>query len=103
MRRPPVLGTRSARPEPCWLVEHLVPCGAILAFADPDDPRVEVAFAGGADVVILLHGRGEMDDGPVLFEPHWQPGLISGWIALAPFWIRRVGDGSVRVDEGVAA
>jgi hypothetical protein len=61
-----------------WLIEGLIPAGAVVGIADLGDGSPEDILALGFDVVIYLHGRGEMDDGPVLLDVRWRPGLVQG-------------------------
>jgi hypothetical protein len=81
-----------------WLIEGLIPAGAIVTIADLDDPTPEELLARGFDVVIYLHGRGAMDGGPVLQSVHWRDGLAPGHEPPAPFWIQLVGGSFERVD-----
>src|SRR5438132_629150 len=83
---------RDGRSDPAtqWLVEGLIPRGAIVAIADLDDGSPEHILADGCfDVVLYLHDRGAMDTRTVLFSAHWRDGLVPGWEPPAPFWIRQ--------------
>lgn len=72
-----------------WLLEGAIPAGAIVGITDLDDPEPAELIARGFDVVMRLHGRGEMLDGPVLLSWHWREGLVPGHEPPAPIWIRR--------------
>ena len=82
-----------------WLVEGLIPTGATVAVADLDDPEPSELIAQGFDVVLYLHSRGAMDDGPVLLRAVWRPGLVPGQQPPAPFRVRLTPAGFVRVDQ----
>lgn len=82
---------------PAWLVDGLIPAGAIVAVADLDDPPPSALIAGGADVVMLLHDRGAIGGEPVQLSVHWRPGLVPGHQPPPPLWIRFTGAGFVRV------
>lgn len=93
-----------------WLIEGLVPAGALVTVADLDDPTPEELLAGGIDVVLLLHdtGDGAFRAGrPIRFSVHWRPGLPGelGCDPPAAFWVRFDAGraGFVRVDEPEAA
>lgn len=86
-----------------WLVEGLIPAGAIAALADLDDPSPSTLLAAGFDVVLRLHARGEMTGGPVLLSCHWRRGLVPGCEPPEPSWIRQGPEGFVNVDTGEAA
>lgn len=92
-------------PARAWIIEGIVPAGAVVAITDLDDPPPDELIAGGVDVVLRLHDRGEMsDDQPVLLSAHWRPGLWPGEKPPAPIWVRHVaGRGFVPVGEGEAA
>jgi hypothetical protein len=85
-----------------WLVEGLIPAGAIVTFADLDDPPPQELLARGIDVVLYVHDRGPASERPVLFSCHWREGLVPGHEPPKPFWIKRVGDGYVRIEEAAA-
>jgi hypothetical protein len=100
VNRARVPGMSAGRPQ---RLDALIPPGSIVYVADLDDPAPEALHAAGIDVVLLLHGRDELTDGPILLEPIWRPGLVPGRAAPSAFWVRRIGNGFIRVDEGVAA
>jgi hypothetical protein len=86
-----------------WLVEGLIPTGALVTVADVDDGTPEDVLTQGWDVVIHL-GRRELDDEPVLLTVLWRDGLVPGHEPPAPFWIRldRERGTIVPVDEGTS-
>jgi hypothetical protein len=88
-----------------WLVDGLVPRGALVAIADVSDGTPEDVLARGYDVVMHL-GAVQLGVAPVLLTVVWRPGLVPGCQPPAPFWVAFVpGAGLVRVDapEGAAA
>jgi hypothetical protein len=87
-----------------WLVENLIPEGALVAITDLDDPEPDKLIRQGIDVVIFLHERGAISAMPVLLSVHWRAGLAPGHEPPEPFWIRRSGGfGFERVEEATAA
>jgi hypothetical protein len=85
-RGPSILDTRSL--PGAWVIEGLLPTGIVAALCDLDDPSTQTLLENGFDVVLRLHGRGAMDDAPVLFSAHWRDGLVPGVEPLVPFWVR---------------
>jgi hypothetical protein len=81
-----------------WLIEGLIPTGSVAAIADLDDPAPEELLEHGFDVVLRLHGRGDLLDGSVMFSCHWRPGLAPGCEPPGPFWIERRGNGFERIE-----
>jgi hypothetical protein len=82
-------------------MEGVLPAGAIVVFADPNDGTPEQVLARtGADVVFHL-GRVELTEEPVLLTVLWREGLVPGREPPAPFWIRFEPEryGFVRADE----
>ena len=87
-----------------WLIEGLLPSGALATVADLDDPEPDELLASGLDVVLLLHDSGDQafhSGAPILFEVRWRDGLVPGHEPPPPFWVRfDLGRGGlVRVDE----
>jgi hypothetical protein len=70
-----------------WLVDGLIPAGALVTIVDCDDGTPQDALARGFDVVIHL-GRSRLDDEPTLVTVFWRDGLVPGREPPAPFWIR---------------
>jgi len=99
MKTSRVPGTPAQR----WVIRGLIPAGAIVAVTDLDDPPPDELIAAGVDVVLRLHASGAMTEAPVLLEAVWRPGLVPALEPPAPFWVQRLGDDIVRVDEGLAA
>jgi hypothetical protein len=71
-----------------WVLDGVLPVGAILLVADPTDGTPEEVLAcTGADVVVHF-GRTELDEEPVLVTVAWREGLVPGQRPPAPYWIR---------------
>jgi hypothetical protein len=85
-----------------WLIEGLVPAGAIVGIADAEDGTPQEILDQGFDVVLHLSEH-ELTTGPVLMTVLWRDGLVPGRRPPAPFWVRFTGHGFVRVDESEAA
>ena len=85
-----------------WLIEDAIPTGAVAALADLDDPSTPTLLEAGFDVVMRLHDRGTMEDGPVQVSVRWRPGLVPGREPPAAFWIGWDGSGFSRMDEEAA-
>lgn len=103
-RGPTIIDARG-RPPGGWVIERVLPTGAIAALCDLDDPPSATLLENGFDVVLHLAGRGAMTDRPVLFTACWREGLVPGRVPPAPFWVRfdRASLNFVRVDEPEAA
>jgi hypothetical protein len=86
-----------------WLVEGLIPKGAVVAVTDLDDPEPAELIRRGVDVVLFLHGRGAMREAPVLLAVHWRAGLVPEHEPPKPFWIRPGSKGFEPVPEETAA
>jgi hypothetical protein len=80
-----------------WLLGDAIPTGAVIGITDLDDPEPGVLLAEGYDVVVRLHGYGEMLDGPVLLSWHWRKGLAPGHRPPEPIWVVRTDHGFDRV------
>ncbi len=101
-RGPNIIDARSIDPGG-WVIDGLIPSGAIAAVADLDDPPPRTLLEAGFDVVIRLHDRGEMSDGPVLLTCHWRRDLVPGREPPEPCWTRQEPDGWINVETGEAA
>jgi hypothetical protein len=86
-RGPSIIDTRP-RPPGEWVIDGVLPTGALAALADLDDPSPQTLLENGFDVVLRLHGRGVMDDRPILFSVHWREGLVPGVEPPAPYRIK---------------
>ena len=73
----------AARP---WVLDEILPAGTRVELACLDDD-VAAMLAGGADIVLLLHCRGDLGAGPVLAELRWRPGFLPGSRRPGPIWI----------------
>jgi hypothetical protein len=100
-RGPNIIDTRNL-PAGDWLLEGAIPSGTVAALADLDDPGTKTLLAAGFEVVLRLHDRGAMEDGPVRVSIHWRQGLVPGRQPPAPFWIRFDGSGFIRADGEAA-
>jgi hypothetical protein len=88
-----------------WLLEGMIPAGAIVVLLDDDDEiDPQAAIKGGADVVIYLHSADPetLNGRPFLFEVRWRDGLVPGRCPPVPVWCRWTGRGFVRVEEWAA-
>jgi hypothetical protein len=86
----------------CWLIEGLIPAGAIVGICDAEDGTPDEILAQGYDVVMHLSEHNLVAH-PVLMTVLWRDGLVPGHKPPAPFWVRFTGSGFVRVDESEAA
>jgi hypothetical protein len=82
-----------------WLLERLIPAGVVVTVADLDDGPPDSLLESGLDVVLYLHGRGAMRDGPVLLSVHWRDGLVPGQSPPDPFWVRWDGREFVQAEQ----
>ena len=101
-RGPCVMDTRNL-PAGDWLLEGCVPTGTVAAIADLDDPPTATLFEAGFEVVIRMHGKGDMIGYPVKLSVEWRPGLVPGHEPPAPFWAMGTTAGFERVEVGAGA
>ena len=86
-----------------WLVEGLLPAGALATISDADDGDPYELLAQGVDVVIHLGSRDPqmLAGDPFLLSVFWRDGLVDGCQPPPPFWVRfdAAAGGFVRVVE----
>jgi hypothetical protein len=87
-----------------WLLENLVPAGALVTIMDSGDGDPQAALDAGFDAVLYLHSADPetLNGRPFLFEVRWREGLVPGRRPPPPFWLRWSGSGFERVAEWAA-
>jgi hypothetical protein len=87
-----------------WLLEGMVPAGAIVAIMDADDGDPQALLDNGFDAVLHIGGSDPdtLSGAPFLFSVFWREGLVPGRRPPQPFWMRWTGAGFVRVEEFAA-
>jgi hypothetical protein len=87
-----------------WLIQDMVPTGAIVTIMDEGDGPAQAALNAGFDAVLYLHSADPetLNGKPFLFEVLWRDGLVPGRRSPAAFWVRWTGSGFERVEEWAA-
>jgi hypothetical protein len=87
-----------------WLIEGLVPAGALVTITDADDGDPQAMIDAGFDAVLHLGAAdpATLSGEPFLFTVLWREALVPGRQPPSPFWVRWTGSGLVRVEEYAA-